>query len=305
MRVRVLTINVQHDVGGRERTAVLNRELRRLRPDIVVAQEVCYPEKWDQLADLVDGCDLPYRAHQADLLDDVPLADEFGGSAMACRWPLRVLEVSEHRPHDDGHDHWWTLVAGIELPGAADLVLISPNTVWQLDREISRERQMVEVDELDRRHRQLLPTLVVGDLNADPDAASIRFLRGAQSLDGRSVRYHDAWEVGGSGAGHTWTVDGGAGPGGPAGPGADASPGGDTGPGGYSGGEIERLIGQPGHRRRIDYVFVGSRHAHPHGDARILHAELVGARPIEGIWVSDHAGVLVDLDLRLTAPPAH
>jgi hypothetical protein len=57
------------------------------------------------------------------------------------------------------------------------------------------------------------------------------------------------------------------------------------------------VIGQPGHRRRIDYVFVGSAHAHPAARVRILHARLVGDRPVDGIWLSDHAGVLVDLDV--------
>jgi hypothetical protein len=87
------------------------------------------------------------------------------------------------------------------------------------------------------------------------------------------VHYHDAWAVAGHGPGHTWTVDN---------PVAAA--------------EIDRLVGQPGHRRRIDYVFVGSAHAHPQARTRIMSARLVGDRPVEGVWLGDHAGVLADLD---------
>lgn len=50
-----------------------------------------------------------------------------------------------------------------------------------------------------------LPTIIAGDLNAGPDAASVRFLTGRQSLSGRSVHYHDAWPVAGDGPGHTWS----------------------------------------------------------------------------------------------------
>jgi endonuclease/exonuclease/phosphatase family metal-dependent hydrolase len=52
-----------------------------------------------------------------------------------------------------------------------------------------------------------LPTVIAGDLNAGPEAASIRYLSGLQTLNGRGVHYHDAWTVAGHGPGHTWTVD--------------------------------------------------------------------------------------------------
>ena len=44
MRLRVLTFNVRHDAGDPRRTGLLNRELRRLAPDLVAFQEVCYPD---------------------------------------------------------------------------------------------------------------------------------------------------------------------------------------------------------------------------------------------------------------------
>ena len=119
-----------------------------------------------------------------------------------------------------------------------------------------------------------LPTIIAG-----PQAASIRYLSGLQALNGRAVHYHDAWRVAGHGSGHTWTVDN-----------------------AIAAAEIERVIGQPGHRRRIDYVFVGSVHAHPHAQARIVAAHLVADRPVDGVWLSDHAGVLVDLDVHATGP---
>ena len=51
------------------------------------------------------------------------------------------------------------------------------------------------ITDLDARHRASLPTLIAGDFNAAPDAASIRYLTGRQSIAGRSVHCHDAWET--------------------------------------------------------------------------------------------------------------
>jgi endonuclease/exonuclease/phosphatase family metal-dependent hydrolase len=58
VRLRVLTINVQNDQGDPRRAGLLNRELRRLAPDLVALQEVCYPGRRDHLAELVGGTGL-------------------------------------------------------------------------------------------------------------------------------------------------------------------------------------------------------------------------------------------------------
>jgi endonuclease/exonuclease/phosphatase family metal-dependent hydrolase len=126
----------------------------------------------------------------------------------------------------------------------------------------------------DHQPRPALPTLIAGDFNAAPDAASIRYLTGLQSLQGRGVHYHDAWAAAGDGPGYTWTVDN---------PAARA--------------ELDSLAGQPGHRRRLDYAFVGSPDAHPEARSRIRGARLAFERPLDGVWVSDHFGVCVELEV--------
>jgi hypothetical protein len=40
VRQRILTLNVQNDEGDPRRQELLNRELRRLEPDLVALQEV-------------------------------------------------------------------------------------------------------------------------------------------------------------------------------------------------------------------------------------------------------------------------
>ena len=61
--------------------------------------------------------------------------------------------------------------------------------------------------------------------------------------------------------------------------------------------EISAIVRQPGHRRRLDYVLVGSWHAHPGARAEIRGADIVFDHAVDGVWLSDHYGLLVELDV--------
>ncbi|MCO1660207.1 endonuclease/exonuclease/phosphatase family protein [Pseudonocardia humida] len=256
--MRVVTLNVQNDEGDPRRVGLLNRVLREVAADVVVLQEVCYPGRRDHLAELLAGTGLVHTTHQADVLGRPPAGTErFGGGAVATRWAHSVVDVREHRPRTATERHWWVLAVAVTVPVLGDLLLVSPTTPWEPDVEDVRERVAGEVLDVDDRHRRALPTVVAGDLNAGPGSASLRVLAG---------RFRDAWAVAGDGPGYTWSVD---------------NP--------LAAAEIGRLLGEPGHRRRIDHVLVGP-------GARVGAARLVADRPVDGVWLSDHAGVLVDLD---------
>jgi hypothetical protein len=102
------------------------------------------------------------------------------------------------------------IIAEVFVPepiGALLIVNHLPN--WQLtfERELQTEivgRAIEEiVDERDLRH-----VVLAGDLDATPDAASVRFWRGLQSLGGMSVCYRDAWGSTHPGEpGHTFTTE--------------------------------------------------------------------------------------------------
>lgn len=274
MHVRILTFNVWNTEGDPRRVALINRELRRLAPDLVALQEVVRTPARSQLDELVAGTGL-FSTHQAQVMASVPLgADRYGGTAVATRWPHRVVEALDFRVLDAPDTPWSTLAVSVPLPDLGELLFIATTGAWRLDAASARERQVVTLTDLDARHREVLPTVIAGDLNASPDEACIRYLTGLQSLGGHSVCYHDTWAVAGEGPGYTWTVDN---------PNARSV--------------IDRIVGQPNHCRRIDYVFVGSCHAHKKTHCRIQEATLAFDKPIEGVWVSDHFGVLADLDI--------
>jgi endonuclease/exonuclease/phosphatase family metal-dependent hydrolase len=274
MQLRILTINVQNDEGDPRRLALINSELRRIDPDVVAFQEVLHTTERRQLDELLVGTGL-HGTHQADAMGYTPpFADHYGGSAVATRWAHRVLEVLDLRLLDATDVPWCSLAVSIPLPGEGDVLFIAATASWRLEAESARERQAVALTDLDTRHRAALPTIIAGDFNASPDAASIRYLTGLQSIAGRSVHYNDAWAIAGQGPGHTWTADN---------PNAAAV--------------IDQIVRQPNHRRRIDYVFTGSWHAHPKAHCQVRAASLAFDQPTDGIWASDHFGVLVDLEI--------
>ncbi|MGW7269736.1 endonuclease/exonuclease/phosphatase family protein [Streptomyces sp. NPDC054864] len=268
-----MTLNVWNSRGdAAARSALINAELRRLAPDLVAFQEILP----DQLPRLVEGTGL-HGTHQSQTTATAPPhADRYGGTAIATRWPHRVAEVLDQRGTDAPDVPWLTLAALVPLPGLDDVLFIAATLSFRLEAEGQRERQALALSDLDARHRTALPTIMAGDFNADPDSACIRYLTGRQSLSGRSTHFHDAWQVAGSGPGHTWTAD---------------NP--------RAAEDIELLVRQPGHRRRIDYVLVGSPHAHRHAFTRVRSAFLSFDEPVDGVWASDHYGVVADLDVGL------
>ncbi|MFF3227013.1 endonuclease/exonuclease/phosphatase family protein [Nocardia suismassiliense] len=271
MHLRIVTINVQNNEGDPRRPALLNQELRRLAPDLVALSEVVDTEQLDAL---LDGTEL-HGTHQAEVMAYAPpFVDRYGGTAVASRWPHQVVEVLDLRLAGAGDVPWCTVAAEVSLPGEGEVLFVSTTAAWRLDAEAVREQQAVALSDLDARHRTDLPTIIAGDFNADPDAASIRYLTGRQSLSGRSVHYHDAWEVAGDGPGHTWSVDN-----------ATAAA------------LFDQIVRQPGHRRRLDYVFTGSWHAHPKARCEIRAARLAFDQPTDGVWPSDHYGVVVDVEI--------
>lgn len=271
VRLRVMTLNVQNitaDDPGR--LQLLNRAIRRIEPDVVSLQEVMSIEHLDAV---LEGTGL-HGTHQSQVLDyEPPFVDKYGGTAVATRQPHRVAEVLDQRLNDAPDVPWCTLAAVVSVPDAGDLLVIATTSSWRLDAEAARERQALALADLDSRHRCALPTVIAGDLNADADAASIRFLTGRQSLAGRSVHYHDAWDIAGQGPGHTWTDENGS-----------------------AAEEMAAVVRQSRHRRRLDYILLGSWHEHPTARAEVRSATLVVDESIDGIWPSDHFGVAADID---------
>jgi endonuclease/exonuclease/phosphatase family metal-dependent hydrolase len=260
--LRVLTLNVLTPAHAdwSRRRPLLRAGIASLNPDLVALQEVVDP------ADLL-GPGYHVAPHPGPSDDGV-------GAALASRWPLGEVRHLDLRVTDRVDLPWSAAVAAeIDAP-FGPLLFVHHKPTYHVGYAYEREQQAVAcarfVEDLSRdtdRH-----VVLAGDFDDTPDSASIRFWTGRQSLDGTSVAYRDAWEtVHADASGHTFT---------PVNPLVQA-------------GEMPLETG-----RRIDYVLV---RCGTHGPTlEVTDCRRVFDEPVDGVWPSDHFGVLADLRV-----PAH
>lgn len=270
-RLRVLTMNLWQRYGAwADRQAVLVDGLHALHPDLVAFQEVMKNDEDDQMLDLL-GPEWHF-AHQQ-------RRDPSGmGISIASRWPIsQMQEIDGHLTARTLNFPGGTLIAEVQAPEPiGSLLFVNHFPNWQLSFEYERELQTVAaaraVEERISQHPQQV--VLVGDLDADPEAASIRFLSGRQSLFEMSVCYRDAWESAHPGEpGHTFTPDN----------------------------PLVRDQLVKGTRpfrdwpfRRIDYIFV--RYGEHGGSALDIAAcTRIFDEPTGGVQASDHFGLMADL----------
>jgi endonuclease/exonuclease/phosphatase family metal-dependent hydrolase len=273
-RLRVVTWNVLtlEDAFGRQRQEAVRRALPELRPDIIALQEVTRSPDLDQAG---------YLLGQDFMIVDLPgRSPSFAGECLASRWPLGDVTTLDVAVADSGEDLPRATAVAVEVlvsPPLGPLLAVHHRGTYQLQLEHAREKQALAtarfVEDL-VSDRPDLPVVLLGDFNADPNAASIRFLTGRQSLEGTSVRYEDAWAAARpSELGHTFS---------PRNP-------------------LVRAGQMPLERgRRIDYIMVRSGAHGPMLD--VVDCRLILDQPVDGVWASDHFGVLAELQ-RPEHPP--
>jgi endonuclease/exonuclease/phosphatase family metal-dependent hydrolase len=272
MSLSVLTLNLWHDSGPwKERAALIRDWIERLDPDLIGLQEVLAGEGVDQARELVEerGYDVAF-ARAIDFWRDPSIGF---GNAVATRWPIRDREILVL---PDGGDNEKRVALSVTLdapPGPVSFTVTHLN--WKLHHGTVRERQVIALCDLvlRRRPRDGFPPIVVGDFNAEPESAEIRYVSGLQSIDGRSVHFRDAWRSAGSGdEGITWS----------------------------NRNDYARPWLEPD--RRIDYVFVGP--PRPGGLGLIEEARVVLDEREGNVWPSDHFGVYAELRTEGLDPPA-
>ena len=263
MALKVLTLNLWHDAGPwPERAKRIREWIDRLDPDLVGFQEALQGDGVDQAAELMAG-----RDYHLDYAAATPrwLGREVGfGNAVASRWPLVDRDVLSLPSGGDGERRTALSVTADAPFGPVCFSCTHLN--WRFHHGHVRERQVLALAEWvwGRRPKAGFPPILVGDFNAEPDSAEIRFVTGLQSLAGRSVYFADAWRIAGGGSdGITWS----------------------------NRNDHAREWLEPD--RRIDYVFVGPPRRD--GLGQITDCRVVCDDLREGIWPSDHFGVQAEL----------
>jgi endonuclease/exonuclease/phosphatase family metal-dependent hydrolase len=267
MPLSLLTLNLWHDSGPwPERAARIREWIDRLEPDLIGFQEALRSSSGrDQVAELLEG-----RGYHLAYASATPFwreGSEFSpgefGNAVASRFPIRESEAIRLPDAGDGEKRC-AISATLDSP-LGPLSLTCTHLHWKFRSGEVRERQVQAVCELvlRRRVRAGFPSILVGDFNAEPDSAEIRFVTGLQSLGGRSVAFLDAWRTVGQGAGITWSNQN----------------------------TYARLALEPD--RRIDYVFTGFPQRN--GVGQLLDCRVVCNDEKNGVWPTDHFGVYAEL----------
>lgn len=260
--LRVLTCNIYNTTADWERRRpVLVEEIRRYAPDLIALQETELTADYDQAADVLgDRCQI---------VNSRARLPGSWGAAIASRWPIRHIHELDQAVSPRAEPWCTTMIAEIDAPEPlGQLLFVNHFQSAHVAQELEREQQALLAA---RRIEQLVTeqarhVILAGDLNAGVEAASVRFLMGRQSLDGTSVCYLNAWDrIHPGQEGHTFTP---------------RSP----------------LVAEA-HRdwpyQRLDHILLrfGERGS-PTLD--ITGCELAFDQPINGVWPSDHFGLVAD-----------
>jgi endonuclease/exonuclease/phosphatase family metal-dependent hydrolase len=263
--MRVVTQNLlgHHMDWPRRRTAVTSW-FRRFDADVLALQEAVVTANYDQVTELV-GDDYHVTHH--------PLREKDGsGISIASRWPIGAVRELDLQVGPRTADFPASAqIADIHWPHEdRPLLLVNHKPSYRTDLEYERGRQAVLtasfVEEIVDRTGQHV--VLAGDFDAMPEAASMRFWRGLQALDGTSVAYRDAWQLThGSEPGHTFAPS------------------------------VMPLITDRWRNdldRRIDYILIRCTGGGP--SMRVTRCERILDDPVDGVWGSDHFGVTADVE---------
>ncbi|MFO0567712.1 MAG: endonuclease/exonuclease/phosphatase family protein [Polyangiaceae bacterium] len=275
MTLRIATLNIWNKAGPwPERCALIRKQLGELRPDVIGLQEVLRltvdgkpkldPES-DQATELAEG--LGYEIAYAPAM-------HYGGgllfgNALLSRHPIRE-QASIELPGREPGEARALLYALVETPFGLLPVFVT-HLNWKLHHgsiRLLQTRFIAEkIFELCPVDESRLPPVLMGDLNAGPEADEIRYLSGHATVEAKSVYFADAWVYAGEGPGYTFDRKN----------------------------RFAALAHEP--PRRIDYIFV-------RGPDRLLRGEPLSTRlafhqasgPREAlVWPSDHFGVVSDI----------
>jgi endonuclease/exonuclease/phosphatase family metal-dependent hydrolase len=230
----------------------------------------------DQLSELVDGLSLPEGVSYQRCYFE---ARAYGGGLMLGNGLLSRFPILEARgfalPGEESGETRCLIYALLETPDGKLPVFVT-HLNWKFHHGSVRVRQMrFIVDRIDELAPEgdtaadRLPTVLLGDFNAEPDSDEIRYLRGLHTIEGRSVHFADSWIWAGDGT-PGYTFD-------------------------RKNGFALRSNEPP---RRIDYVFVRGPDPALRGEplrSRLAFTESATSSSGETVWPSDHYGLIAEL----------
>ena len=271
-RVRIATWNVWARYGPwKARAPAIEATLRAVDADIIGLQEVWDDGTRNQARELAAalGCETAIWAPNLTFPDGVE-----AGNAVVSRWPIvrqevRLLPREGGGARDDEGEERLVVFAEVDGP-RGPIQVFCAHLSWRDDHSGVRQAQVAALCEFVRECRpRTFPAIVVGDLNSEPTSDEIRMLTGLAAVPVPGVVFRDTWRVVHGDApatraqGYTVTNDN----------------------------PFDRanlFLDQ-----RIDYVLAGVPKLGGAGHA--LDVRIFGDEPVDGVFASDHYGVVAEL----------
>jgi endonuclease/exonuclease/phosphatase family metal-dependent hydrolase len=263
-RLRVATWNLWWHFGPWERRQpAIVETMRAVDADVWCIQEVFRGRgASDQAEELASALGGYHVAHASRF--DPDRFEESIGNAVLSRYPITAWEMRELSAPAGLDELRLVVRADIEAP-TRPVEVFSTHLNYRLDQSDVRQLQVRQLCEFvdETTDRRVAPPIVCGDFNADPESEEMRMMTGLAAVPVPKLVFIDGWRAGGQGPGCTW--------------------------------DNRNTFAAADHEpdRRIDYVLVG--YPRERGVGQVVHAELVGAEPVDGVWPSDHLGVVADI----------
>jgi endonuclease/exonuclease/phosphatase family metal-dependent hydrolase len=196
--MKFMTLNTWGTRGEwEERESRFRDRIEQLAPDIVTLQETVRTSDVHQARRLLgDKFHLAEQEEREAGRAGVPTGQ---GITTASRWPFgRVFEIDLNLTDRTGNFACTCLVTEVLAPQPLGRTWVANHFPdYQLDHERERRLQTAAVARALEQAVAQAPghVIIAGDMDADADADSIRFLTGRHVIDDLSVCYRDAWEA--------------------------------------------------------------------------------------------------------------
>ena len=254
--MRIASWNTWSRFGPWEaREPVLLHHLREIDPDIV-----CLQESWVTADDSQAqrfGAALDMHHVEAGEFEYLGIAS---GQSVLSRWPIGRIESLSVGDGDQTSGATFATIDGPRGP----INVVSLILTWRLDHSAIRSAHLTEIlgwlRELSGRAE---PLVLCGDFNSPADSDELRALTGLAPVHVPNMVFYDALTMRAEGPAPTWT---------------ERNP-------------FSAIGLYP--ERRLDHIF--SHWPKPGGVGHPVGAAVIGDEPVEGMWASDHFGVMADL----------
>jgi endonuclease/exonuclease/phosphatase family metal-dependent hydrolase len=179
----ILTLNVWNREGPwAQRLPLIKSWIHRLEPDLIGLQEVVDP---NHTQELLRECDFhsEWMGHDFRHSQRRTMADSPSARALVARgWQVHARSGAARHGELALRNHFIHFCDHILSHDAPRLQTRATNAGTQRVRVWSRKGRVSRI--------------LVGDFNTDPESAEIRYLKGLQSLQGKSAYWCDAWDHG-------------------------------------------------------------------------------------------------------------